>query len=288
VVRVVPELRPAGTRRWDMPDICPSCGEPVVRVEGEADTYCVNGACPAQLVRHVEHFVSRGAMDVEGFGSRLAAQLVDAGLLGDVADVYGLGAEDLADLEGFAEKRIANLLAAIDAARDRPLARLLVALGIRHVGGVVAAEVARAFGSLEAVAQADREALEAVPGVGPEIAASIDEWFAIPANGRLVARLRAAGVRLADEPPAGGGPDPSRRPLDGRRLVLTGTLAGLTRGEARALIEAAGGRVVGGVSARTDYVVVGERPGSKLARARDLGVPELDEAGLRALVGAGT
>jgi DNA ligase (NAD+) len=287
VLRVLAELRPPDTVPWRMPDTCPGCGEPIVREPGEADWLCVNAACPEQLVRHVEHFAGRAAMDIEGLGEKLAQQLVAAGLVRDLADLFRLRAEQLLTLEGFADKKAANLLAGIDVARGRPLARLLVGLGIRHVGGSVANALAGHFGSLDALAAADEAALLGVPGVGPEIAAAVLAWFASPHNQQLVTRLREAGVRTADKArpaPAAAGP----LPLAGKRLVLTGTLPSLSRDEATALIVAAGGQVVGGVSARTDYLVVGEAAGSKLDKARALGVAELDEAGLRALLGAAT
>lgn len=293
VVKVVPELRPPDTVPWRMPDACPVCRQPVTRVEGEADTYCTNAACPEQLVRHVEHFVARGAMDIDGLGEKLVAQFVADGLVADVADLYRLTPADLEGREGFADKRTANLIAAIDASRDRPLRRLLIGLGIRHVGGSVAAALAAAFGSLDALAAADTAALTAVDGVGPEIAASVAAWFAVPRNRDLVARLAAAGVRTADPdwtPPAPadtGAPGPSR-PLAGLKFVLTGTLPTLTRDEAAAAIEAAGGKVAGSVSAKTDYVVAGDAAGSKLAKAEALGVPVIDEAGLRALIDGAT
>lgn len=309
VLRVLPELRPPGALEWRMPATCPACGDPVRRAEGEADTYCINAACPAQRVRHVEHFVSRGAMDIDGMGKRQAAQFVEWGLIRDVADLFRLGAADFEGREGYAEKRVANLLASIDAARDRPLRRLLAGLGIRHVGGTVAALLAAHFPSLDVLAAADAEAFQAVPGIGPEIAAALLAWFDSPHNRDLLRRLAEAGVRMADpvaagtgaagalaegpgegaglgEAGAGSGPAGVSLPLAGKRLVLTGTLPNLTREEAGALIEAAGGRVVGSVSAKTDYVVVGENPGSKRDKAIALGIAELDEAGLRALLGA--
>jgi DNA ligase (NAD+) len=284
VIRVVPELRPPGTRPWLLPSRCPACGEAVARVAGEADTFCPNVACPAQRLRHIEHFVSRGAMDIDTLGSKVAAQLVGAGLIQDAADLFCLTAADFEGLEGFAERRTEKLLAAIQAAKDRPLRRLLIALGIRHVGGTVAGALARAFGTLDALAAADAEALMAVAGVGPEIAGSVRTWFASPHNRQLVDKLRAAGVRLADAPAA---PAAAVTALAGKRFVLTGTLPTLSREQARALIEAAGGSVSGSVSRRTDYVVVGESPGSKLDEARRLGVSELDEPALLGLLAAG-
>jgi DNA ligase (NAD+) len=281
VVRVVPELRPPDAVAWRMPDRCPECGEPAVRAEGEADWFCVNAACPAQLVRNVAHFAGRGAMDIDGLGEKLSAQLVAEGRVRDVADLFTLRAADLDGLTGFADRKAANLLAGIDAARRRPLARLLIGLGIRHVGGTVAAALADHFRALDGLAAAGEEALLAVPGVGPEIAAAVTAWFASAHNQALVARLEAAGVRpLAAHPDAA----PVEGALSGKRLVLTGTLPTLTREAATALIEAAGGKVVDSVTGKTDYVVVGASPGSKLDRARALGVPGLDEGALRALL----
>lgn len=286
VLGVVPELRPDGTSPWTMPASCPSCGQPVTRVPGEADAYCTNAACPAQLVRRVEHFVSRGAMDIEGLGTRLAEEFVRDGLIEDVAGLFRLTPADLEGREGFAEKRIANLLGAIDAARERPLWRLLVGLGIRHVGGTVAALLAESLRSLDALGAAGEDTLTAIHGIGPEIAASVVAWFALPRNRGLVAALKAAGVRPALEalPGEAAGPTAGEGPLAGRSFVLTGTLPTLSRDEAAARIARAGGRVVSGVTGRTDYLVVGASPGSKLAKARALGVPELDEDGLLALL----
>jgi DNA ligase (NAD+) len=286
VVRVVPELRPDGTEPWRMPKTCPSCGEPLVRSEGEADTYCTNASCPAQLIRHVEHFAARGAMDIDGFGSRLARQFVEAGLLHDVAGFYSLEFDSVNAEDGFAATRTQNLLQAIEESKDRPFGRLLVALGIRHVGGAVATALAGDFRSVDALAAADGDALLAVEGVGPEIADAVRAWFALPRNRSLVERLRAAGVRIAD-PEHEPQPHPADRPLADLRFVLTGTLPSLTRADARALIEGAGGRVVGSVSSRTDYVVAGSKPGSKIEKARELDIAVLDEDQLRELAGSG-
>ncbi len=288
VLSVVKDLRPKDAKEWGMPTTCPVCGELVNRAAGESDTYCENAACPAQLIRHVEHFVSRGAMDIEGLGSKLSYLFVEDGMISDVADIFSLQVEDFEGREGFAEKRVDNLLAAIDAARSRPLSRLLVGLGIRHVGGTVATALARYFGTLDALEAADEEALLAVEGVGPEIGASVRAWFDLPRNAALIVKLKAAGVRLDSDFTAGGAAgsdsDGAAGPLTDKRLVLTGTLPNLTRSEAKAMIEAAGGTVVGSVSAKTDYVVAGEAPGSKLDKARSLGVTLLDEAELKAIV----
>lgn len=283
VLRVVPELRPADAQPWRMPEHCPICGERLVRAEGEADTYCINGACPAQLERHLEHFAGREALDIEGLGEKVAAQLVRAGLVADIADVFRLRQEDLERLDGFGPKRSQNLIQAIEAAKTRSLQRLIVGLGIRNVGSTVAGSLAKRFGSLDALAAATLDDLLSVEGVGPEIATSVRAWFLSPRNQRIVEKLRQSGVRLAEEAPRPSAAQVGL-PLAGKRFVLTGTLPNLTREEAKERIEAAGGQVTSSVSARTDYIVVGAEPGSKLTRARELGIPELDEAALLALI----
>ncbi len=252
VLRPVPELRTGEERAFVMPVQCPACGEGVARHEGEVDTYCPNGSCPAQLVRLVEYFVSRSAMDIDGFGIRQAEIFVEQGLVRDVADIFSLDAARIEPLEGFGPKRTANLLAAIDAARRQPLARVLAALGIRGVGTVVASALAVAFCSLEALAGADAEALCVVPGVGPTLAANVSEWFASAHNRSVVARLATAGVTVqeaAREQSSGVGP------LAGKVFVLTGTLPTLSREVAAERIRAAGGRVTASVSRKTDYLV---------------------------------
>jgi DNA ligase (NAD+) len=285
VLHPVLELRPPGAQPWHMPDRCPVCGEPVERPEGEIAYYCVNAACPAQLVRSVEHFVSRGAMDIEGFGIRQAELFVQQGLLKDVADIYYLAEEDVLPLEGFGEKRVSNLLAAINASKDRPLARLLAALGIRGVGGVVAQLLADQFGSLDAISAASEQQLQEMPGIGPTLAASVVEWFSHAPNQRLIAKLNKAGVRTEAHVPSPEGDKPAGpQPLHGLTFVITGTLPTMNRDQARAYIEAHGGRVTGSVSGKTDYLLAGEKAGSKLDKAEKLGVPVLDEAGLQRLI----
>jgi DNA ligase (NAD+) len=282
VLRPVLELRPPDTTPWQMPTTCPSCASTVVREEGEAAVYCVNAACPAQLVRNIEHFVGRGTMDIVGFGTRLAAQLVEAGLIRDIADIYGLKEhrDTLLAMEGFAEKKVDNLLAAIEASKDRPLARLLFALGIHHVGSVVAQLLARHFQSIDAVMNAGVDDVRAIPGLGPQIAESVVDFFANTRNRQVVARLQQAGVRTADAEAAA----PHQGPLTGQTFVLTGRLPTLTRDEARALIEAEGGRVTDSVTRKTNYVVAGDEAGSKLDKARQLNISVLDEDGLRLLL----
>ncbi len=274
------ELRPPETEPWHMPERCPACGQPVERPEGEVATYCVNAACPAQLVRGVEHFVSRGAMDIEGFGIRQAELFVELGFLHDVADIYYLDADQLLPLEGFGPKKVDNLLSAIEQSKDRGPARLLNALGIQGVGATVAELLVDHYGSLNALAATTVEELERIPGIGPKLADSVTDWFARETNQAVVEKLKKAGVRTEAEQAETRGP----QPLDGLTFVITGTLPTMSRDQAKAYIEAHGGRVTGSVSGKTDYLVAGERAGSKLAKAEELGVPVLDEAGLQAMV----
>ena len=282
VVGPVLSLRTGAEQAWVFPAACPACDTPLERVEGEAAWRCPNfGICPAQLVRRVEHFVGRGAMDIAGIGERQAEQFVALGWIKDVAGLYDLTAEHFAGVEGYGPKRIANLLEALEASKARPLERVIVGLGIRFVGAVAAADLARHFGSLDAIMAAGEADLVAVDGIGPVVAASVVEFFRRDENRRVVERLRAAGVRLegaAPRPRAGDG-------LAGKTFVLTGTLPTLTREQAADLVRAHGGKVSESVSKKTSYVVAGESAGSKLARAEQLGVPVLDEAVLLALVG---
>jgi DNA ligase (NAD+) len=284
VVKPILELRPADARPYAPPTHCPSCGEPVARAAGEVAIYCVNAACPAQLVRRVEYFVSRGAMDIVGFGIRVAEQLIQAGLITDVADIYSLAAhrDKILALEGFGPKKTDNLLAAIEASKQQPLERLVTALGIQGVGSVVARTLVAHFPSLDALSAATLDDLQRIEGIGPQIAESVVDWFARPRHQELLRKLRAAGVRVeADSRPVAqtGGA------LAGLTFVITGTLPTLSREAARAMIEAAGGKVTDSVSRKTDYLVLGENPGSKLEKARALGVKIIDEAMLRQLVG---
>ncbi len=302
---VGPVLEPPGTpgagrrpRRWHFPTTCPSCGGPLVRLEGESDTFCTNLDCPAQRVQRIAHFASRSAMDIEGLGELRVRALVERGLLADVADLYAFTPATFEGVEGFAEVSVRNLLAAIDASRGRPLSRLLVGLGIRHLGQVGSSALAHAFGTLDAVAGAPEEALAAVEGVGPVIAESVVAWFASPVNRDVVARLAAAGVNRAEpgarvaEPGAGGEGEaaPAALPqvLAGRSVVVSGTLPDMTRDEAEAAVVARGGKSPGTVSARTYALVVGEDPGAtKVRRAEELGVPIVGAAGLAALLETG-
>ena len=282
VLRPVLELRPPDTQPWQMPDRCPVCGEPVEHPEGEVAYYCVNAACPAQLVRSVEHFVSRGAMDIEGFGIRQAELFVVKGFLHDVADIYYLNADQLLPLEGFGEKKVANLMSAIEASKEQPPSRLLTALGIQGIGGTVAQLLVDHFGSLDALAAASREELEQIPGIGPKLAESVTEWFARDTNHQVLDKLVSAGVRTVQEPVVVTGP----QPLEGLTFVITGTLPTMSREQAKELIESRGGRVTGSVSGKTGYLLAGERAGSKLTKAEKLGVPVIDEARLQEMIEA--
>jgi DNA ligase (NAD+) len=291
VVRVLPELRPAGASRLQLPHTCPECGSELVREEGEAATRCVNSSCPAILRGALRHWVSKGALDVDGLGSKLIEQLVDRGLVGSIADLYRLDAALLASLERMGARSAENLVAALAASKTQPWHRQLYGLGIHHVGEVNAKALAQEFPSVAelATAAADTPKLvTAVFGIGEQIAQSLQQWFATAANQRLLEQLEALGFCLAasaqeranagNQGTAGGGA------LDGQAFVLTGTLPSLSRRQAQELIEAAGGKVTGSVSKKTSYVVAGAEAGSKLSKAESLGVAVLDEAGLLALL----
>ena len=288
---VIPEIvgpvlskRPKSARKWKMPKACPSCGTPLVRREGEVDYRCPNKAgCPSQGQEWLFHFAGRGAMDIEGLGYKTLWALVEKGLVQDPADIYTLTAEQLEQLDGFAEKSITNLLTQIEGSKDRPLWRLLVGLNIRHVGTHVAQVLATAFGSIDALTAATVDDIDDVEGIGPEIAASVREWFEDPENLALLERLRAAGLRTADERAAAA---PKEGPLTGKTVVLTGTMPSMTREEGTELAQEAGARVASSVSKKTDFVVAGENAGSKLTKAESLGVEVIDEAEFRRRLGA--
>jgi DNA ligase (NAD+) len=286
---VIPEVvgpvlakRKKGARKWKFPSRCPVCDQPLVRLEGEADTRCVNVDCPAQRVQRIVFFAGRSAMDIEGLGEERVTQFVEAGLLHDAADVYSLTVEQLVPLERIGERSAQLLVDAVDQSRSRPLAKLLVGLGIRHVGPSAAQALARELGNLDAIASAPAVTLAAVAGVGGVIAESVVAFFGNEHNRALVEKLRAAGVNFQ-------GPEKVEVRVDGPSLegltfVLTGTLPSMTREEAQAALEARGGKVTGSVSKNTSYVVVGESPGSKLAKAEQLGVHTLDDDGLQRLL----
>ena len=286
VVRPVLAERPRGLPAWTFPTSCPECGEPLYRAEGEAATFCTNHACPGQVRGRIEHFASRGAMDIEGFGEQRVDLFVGEGLLDDVAGVFTLDYDRIAAMDGFGEISVGNLRRAVEYSRARPLGRLLFGLRIPHVGTTVADLVASAFGDLDGLEAASLEDLEAVDGLGPIIATSVHGWLRQASNGDLLARLRTAGVNLvADVGPAGDADVP--RVLVGMSVVITGTLEGFSRDEAKAAIVARGGRSPGSVSAKTTAVVAGDGGGSKAARAGDLGVPILDEAAFVGLLATG-
>lgn len=271
VLRALPEARTGRETRVRVPATCPACGTALGRDEGKVALRCGNFACPAQVAAHLVHFASRGALDIRGLGEKQVQQLLEAGLVKDAADLFTLRAEDLAALPRWGEKSAANLLAQLAEARRPPLDRLLVGLGIREVGERGARILARAFGTLGRLARATREELLELDEVGDAMADAVREWFAEPRNARMLERLEAVGVRPRRvEAPAGGA-------FEGLTVVLTGTLATLSRDEAKALVEAQGGRAASAVSARTHLVVAGPGAGSKLTRARELGVEVIDE-----------
>ncbi len=279
VVGPVLSKRTGKERRWKPPSKCPACGSELVRPEGEAMRYCVNPACPAQARRRMEHFVSRGAMDIDRVGERLAWQLMEQGLIKDPAGLYFLKKEDLVKLERMGEKSAQNVIDAIDASRSRPLDRVLVALGIRHVGSETATLLAQHFGSIDALLEASAEELEAVPGIGPIVGRSVHDFLRAKQHRRLIEKLRKGGVAMAASTPA-------RRegPLSGQSFVITGTLSSMPRSEAEARIRQLGGTAASSVTKATGYLVVGEGPGSKLAKAEKYGTKILDEDAFLALL----
>jgi DNA ligase (NAD+) len=264
------------------PERCLVCDSLVERDEGEVAYYCTNPACPERIARNIEYFVSRGVMDIEGLGERGVRLLLDQGLIHDEADLFALTADDLLPLEGFAEKKVQNLLNSIQAAKDRPLARLIGALGMRGVGSTVSELLVQRYQSIDALMTATADELEQIEGFGPHTANAVVTWFAEPRNRNLIEKFRAAGVRLVEEPKVD---QTASDKLVGLTFVLTGTLPNLKRNEAAALIEKHGGKVVGSVSKKTSHVVVGADAGSKLTKAQELGVTLLDEDGLLALIG---
>ncbi len=277
IVGPVTSKRKRGAKVWKMPAACNACGTPLVRGEGEADYRCPNKrGCPSQGIEWLFHFAGRGAMDIEHLGYMTVMRLLEKGLIEDPADIYALDAEKLSQLPGFKDKAIANVLEQVEASKDRPIWRLLVGLNIRHVGSHVAQVLASAFGSVDALAAASEDQIDDVPEIGPEIAATVREWFDEEENLALIEKLRAAGVRLADEAPAeeAGGD----KPLEGVTLVLTGGLETISREEATALAQAAGARVSSSVSKKTSFVVAGENPGTKYDKAVALGLEIVDEA----------
>ena len=287
---VIPEVlgpvlaqRPDGLQPWSFPEGCPVCGTTLVRLEGESDTFCTNLECPGRRVQAIAHFASRGAMDIEGLGERTVSLFCDLGLLRDIGDVYQLDYERIRQLEGFGDTSVNNLQAAVEASKTRPLGNLLVGLNIRHVGDTGAQVLARHFGHLDRIETASHETLAAVEGIGPKIAASVHEWFANPRNREVLGKLRKAGLNL--EGPAG---PTEPQTLAGLSVVVTGTLERWSRDEAEEAIKIRGGKSPGSVSKKTTALVIGEAPGSaKVAKATELGVVVLDEAGFEHLLETG-
>lgn len=281
IIGPVVDLRDGSERVIEKPTHCPVCGETAVQPEGEVAIYCDNPACPEQLARRVAYFVSREAMDIDSFGSQTAVLLIEKGLIHDIADIYTLQRDQLLELEGFKEKKADNLLAGIEASKAQPAERVLTALGIRYVGGVVAGLLLDALGGIDALAAAGQDELEAIEGIGPETAVNIITWFANEKNQAILQKLRAAGLNFTVEKPES---NEKANTLDGLTFVITGTLPGMSRNEAKALIEAHGGKVTGSVSKKTSYLLAGEKAGSKLTKAKALGIPIVDENGLRLLL----
>ncbi len=279
VVKPILEARAADSMPYQPPTHCPDCHEALSHFGEEVALFCINAACPAQLVRQLEYFVSRPALNIEGFGVKISEQVAQAGLIHDVADIYTLTKTQLLSLEGFAEKKADKILAMIDESKHQPFDRVLTGLGIRYVGSVVAAFIAHAFADIQALQQATQPELEQINGIGPRIAESIVDWFSRPANRTLVQKLRQAGVTLSSSKVEPTAP----QTLANLTFVITGTLPTWGREEAAAFIQDHGGKVTGTVSKKTDYLVAGEAAGSKLEKAQTLNIPIIDEAGLKKL-----
>jgi DNA ligase (NAD+) len=278
---VIPEIvgpvlsrRPDGLAEWTMPNRCPFCNNPIVLPDGEAKAKCTGGyECPSRIREHLAHFAGRGAMDIEGLGYKTVDLLLSEGLINDPADVFTLEPDDLLGREGWGETSVSNLLSAIGDAKGREVGRLITGLGIDHVGGTVARVLARRFGGIEALSNSSEEDIMLIDGIGPEIARSVVEWFDDSDNARLIDKLRTAGVRMVDPV------DESERSdlLAGLTVVITGTLEGFSRSDAKAAVESLGGKVTGSISGKTSALIAGANPGSKRAKAEDLGVPVLGE-----------
>lgn len=281
VVRVLPELRPATAKIFKMPAHCPECGQPVII--DEARMFCINASCPAILRSALIHWASRDALDINGMGEKLVQQMVEKQIVNSVADLYDLTVEKVASLQRMGKKSAQKLIEAIAESKNQPWARVLYGLGIRYVGSVNAQILTEKFPSVEELAKATITEIESIYGIGEKIAQSVYEWFQIPANQSLIARLRAAGLQLANQKNSAEGGGEERKEslvVSGKTFVITGTLPNLKRNEAKALIEQAGGKVKDSVSRKTDYIVVGEDAGSKLKKATELGITQLSEAQL--------
>ncbi len=280
VIGPIEDVRTGDEEKYTPPENCPSCGEPIVNPEGEVAYFCTNSACPAQLVRNLEHFASQGAMDIVGLGISTVQQLADANLVGDLADLFTLDKSELLDLEGFGDKKADNLLAAIEESKSQPLRRLITGLGIHGVGEVAAQDLAERYQDLNVLSQATKEEIEAIPGFGPNIADAIMEWFDNEENQQVLKKLKDNGVWPVENVKVEQGP----QPLEGLTFVITGTLPNLTRSEAKNLIESNGGKVTGSVSGSTSYLVLGTDPGSKYEQAQKRNVPILSETDLKQLI----
>jgi DNA ligase (NAD+) len=285
VIEVVTDRRDGSERPFRLPDRCPVCGAEVDREEGEVAVRCIGLDCAAKIRETIRHFASKGAMDIDGLGEKTVSQLVDRGMVEELSGIYYLTREQILGLDLFAEKSTGNLLEAIERSKDKDLSRLIFALGIRHVGEHLAKVLARRFASLDDLAAASEEDLVEIDEVGPEVAASIRKFFDRPQNREVIERLKDAGVRMRSGGQAPEGPAEGERRLDGLTFVFTGELESMTRSEAKRLVESAGGRATSGVSGRTDYVVVGSSPGSKLDDAKKLGVKIMTEGEFKKLVG---
>lgn len=281
IIGPIVDVRDGSEKEYIIPTECPVCHKAVENIEGEVAWYCINSSCPAQIIRNIEHYVSRGAMDIVGLGIKIVEQLVDEGLVSDVADLYTLKKDELLDLEGFAEKKADNLLEAINASRTQPLSRLITALGIRGIGEIAAVDLASRYKDLDALGMAASEELERIEGFGPNMAKAIVDWFANSRNQEIIRKLKAAGVWPLRDETASSQP----QTLEGKKFVVTGSLTDFTRSEIKAYISEHGGKVSDSVSGKTDYLVVGENPGSKLDKAKTLGVTILNETQLRELAG---
>ena len=286
IVRVLPELRPESAQPFTMPTECPECGSPLVRPEGEAVTRCVNVSCPAILRGSLVHFASRDAMDINGLGEKMVENLVSQNLVQSVADLYYLSVEQLTQLERVGKQSATNLVSAIAQSKTQPWSRVLYALGIRYVGKVNGSTLAQNFSSIEQLAAASLEDLKAVEGIGEEIARSLHQWFRIEANQALVKQLQQAGLNVQGEAIETSPPAVTDQPFVGQKWVLTGKLTHFTRSEAQQLIERGGGKVSSSVSAKTDYVLVGEKGGSKQKKAVELNIPQLTEAEFQTMLTA--
>ncbi|MCL1467584.1 NAD-dependent DNA ligase LigA [Argonema galeatum] len=280
VLRVLPELRPSGTKPFEMPTCCPVCNQPVVKLQSEAVTRCVNASCPAILKGALVHWASRDALDINGLGEKLVQQMVDKAVVQSVADLYDLTTEKMMSLERMGKKLAEKLVNAIDRSKTQPWSRVLYGLGIRHVGSVNAQTLTQKFTTVEQLAQASAASIEGVYGIGPEIAQSVYQWFRVPANQTLIQRLETAALQLASQEAPLSSPSSTGGKVSGKTFVITGTLPTLKRDEAKELIQKAGGKVTNSVSSKTDYLVVGEEAGSKLQKAEELAITRLSEAEL--------